>query len=68
MKYNIVVVDIQSGGADEASRIVDVNSMDDLAKLAERYNAVILHETRTNEHVYFVRADGTTYRFSLGKI
>jgi signal peptidase I len=68
MKYNVVVVDIQSGGVDEVSRIVNVNSMDDLAKLAERYNAMILHETRTNEHVYFVRADGTTYRFSLGKI
>ena len=68
MKYNVMVIDIQNGGVDEASRIVDVNSMDDLAKLAERYNAMILHETRQDEHVYFVRADGTTYRFSSGKI
>jgi hypothetical protein len=68
MKYNVMVIDIQSGGVDEASRIVDVNSMDDLAKLAERYNAMILHETRKDEHVYFVRADGTTYRFSSGII
>jgi signal peptidase I len=68
MKYNVMVVDIQSEGVDEASRIVDVNSIDDLAKLAERYNAMILHETRKDEHVYFVRADGTTYRFSSGKI
>ena len=64
LKYSVMVVDIQSGGVDKASRIVDVNSIEDLAKLAERYNAMILHETRNDEHVYFVRADGTTYRFS----
>lgn len=64
LKYNTMLVDIQNGGVDESSRIVDVNSLDDLAKIAERFNAMILHETRKDEHVYFVRADGATYRFS----
>lgn len=65
MKYAAIFIDIQSGGVDESSRVVDVNSIDDLAKLAERYNAMILHETRKDTHVYFVRADGTTYRYSV---
>ena len=65
MKYNTLIIDIQSGGVDESSRIVDVNSIDDLAKLAERYNAMILHETRQDGHVYFVRADGATYRYTV---
>lgn len=67
MKYPAMFIDIQSGGVDESVRVVEVNSIDDLAKLAERYNAMILHETRINRHVYFVRADGATYRFSAGK-
>jgi len=68
MKYNVMVIDVQNTGAAKASQIVDVNSMDDLAKLAERFNAVILHETRKDGHVYIVHAEGTTYRFSSGQI
>ncbi|HET7143872.1 MAG TPA: hypothetical protein VFI68_07645, partial [Anaerolineales bacterium] len=67
MKYSTMLVDIQNGGLDENSRIVDVNSLGDLAKIAERFNAMILHETREDEHIYFVRADGATYRFSTGR-
>jgi len=68
MKYNVMVIDIQNTGVAKASQIVNVNSMDDLAKLAERFNAVILHETRIDGHIYIVHAEGTTYRFSSGKI
>jgi signal peptidase I len=67
MKYSTMFIDIQSGSMDQSSRIVNVNSLDDLAKLAERYNAVIMHESREEEHAYFVTTNGTTYRFSSGK-
>ncbi len=67
IKYSALVVDIQNEDLKETSRAVIVNSIDDLAKLAERYNAMILHETRNEEHIYYVHADGTTYRFSTGK-
>jgi hypothetical protein len=68
MKYHAMVVDIQGGESNDVSNAIIVNSMDDLAKIAERYNAMILHKMGQAEHVYFVRADGATYRFSSGRI
>ena len=67
MRYSAMVIDVQRESPDKTSHNVDVNSMDDLAKLAERYNVMILHEVRNHKHVYYVHADGSTYRFSIGK-
>jgi EAL domain-containing protein (putative c-di-GMP-specific phosphodiesterase class I) len=39
--------------------------MDDLAKLAERHNSLILHETHGLTHHYLVQGDRITYRFVL---
>jgi hypothetical protein len=44
---------------------VDVSSIDDLGKLAERFNTMILHAQTDNVHVYFVQGDGTLYRFVI---
>jgi signal peptidase I len=64
MKYEALIVDINRGGAQETSRMIDVTSIDDLAKLAERYNVMILHETSDDSHSYYVQGDGITYRFT----
>ncbi len=65
MKFDSLIVDIKSGSIKASSRVFDVNSIDDLAKLAERYNVMILHDTRDHTHSYFVQVDGITYRYIL---
>jgi hypothetical protein len=45
--------------------MVEVTAIEDLAKLAERFNTVILHERRGVSHAYYVRGEGTAYRFVI---
>ena len=47
------------------ANIVDVASIEDLAKLAEKFNAMILHAENSSSHAYYVRGEGITYRFVL---
>ncbi|HZP29649.1 MAG TPA: signal peptidase I [Acidimicrobiia bacterium] len=42
---------------------VDVTSMPDLVRLAERYDRLILHQTRRGNHVYLFEAEGIVYRY-----
>jgi signal peptidase I len=65
MKYESIMVDVHYGEMDVTERVVDVTSIDHLAKLAERYNAMILHAVKGSAHLYFVQKDGTIYRFIL---
>jgi hypothetical protein len=44
---------------------IDVTSMSDLVRLAERYDRLILHHTRDGAHVYLFEADGIAYRYSI---
>jgi EAL domain-containing protein (putative c-di-GMP-specific phosphodiesterase class I) len=44
---------------------VDVVDIDDLVRLAERNNTVVLHEVKGWLHTYLVEADQVTYRFIL---
>jgi hypothetical protein len=39
--------------------------MEALAKLAERFNTMILHEKQDHLHTYYVQAGSTTYRFTM---
>ena len=63
MKFDSLIVDIKSGNIKDISHTIDVTSIDDLAKLAERYNVMILHDTDGNMHSYYVQGDGITYRY-----
>jgi hypothetical protein len=65
MRYDSLVIDIQDATAISASNAIDVTSIDHLAKLAERFNAMILHEIKENMHIYFVKGEGVTYRFAM---
>ena len=49
------------------SMIVDVTRMDDLAKLAERQNSMIMHLTHEDVHYYLIQVDGKTYRYAYGQ-
>ncbi|MCU1380304.1 MAG: peptidase signal peptidase [Acidimicrobiales bacterium] len=43
--------------------VIEVNSMQDLARLAEQYGALILHRQGQRGHDYLLQADGIVYRY-----
>ena len=67
MKYSSMLVDIKDRTLEISSPAIDVVTMDDLAKLAERYSGVILHEASGLIHYYFVQGDRIIYRFMLNE-
>ncbi len=64
MKYGSMVAEVNGNGLDldNPASVIDLASIDDLAKLADRKNAMILHETRGLIHYYLVQGDGIYYR------
>jgi len=65
MKYASMMIDVQNAASFQGAGLIEVKSMDDLAKLAERFNTVILHEERGNSHAYYLQGEGSAYRFVL---
>ena len=63
VKFGSLIVDIKRGSLKDSSHMIDVTSIDDLAKLAERYNVMILHDAHDNMHSYYVQGEGITYRY-----
>jgi signal peptidase I len=50
------------------TKMVDVASVEDLGRMAERFGSVILQEARPGYHCYFVQDGDITYRYqALGK-
>jgi hypothetical protein len=56
-------MDVQEYALAATSPLVDVNTIEDLARLAERQNTMILHMTNS----YLVQAQGITYRYGPGR-
>ena len=69
LRYGALLVNVYEQEIEPASRCIDVTTIDELAKLAERHNTVILHMTFNFLHSYLVQCNGITYRyvFSTGK-
>lgn len=69
LKYGSMLVDVVEQNLAPTSSIIDVASVDDLARLAERHGTMMLHTTRNFLQFYFVQVNGTTYRyvFSTGR-
>src|SRR5581483_4297102 len=67
LKYGPLLVEARDRSLAETSVIIDVASMDDLAKLAERNNTLILYQKRDPIHFYTVRSDKLTYRFAISE-
>ena len=64
-RYGSMLIDIHNADMIDASTQIDVSSMDDLGKLAERFSTLILHAEFSNSHAYYVQDEGTTYRFVI---
>ena len=69
LRYGGLLVNVYERNLEPASMLIDVTTIDELAKLAERHNTVILHMTLNFLHCYMVQCNGITYRyvFSTGK-
>jgi hypothetical protein len=63
VRYGAMLMDVYDRGFENIPSVIEVTTIDDLAKLAERQNAMILHMTRDYLHYYFLQSDGVTYRF-----
>lgn len=64
LKYDPLVIDVQENGLRNNGQQIDVNSIDDLAKLAEKHNTLILHKLQHSVEDYVVNVDGFSYVFS----
>ena len=63
MKYGPILMEVHDLRPDTLTPVIDVTTIDDLAKLAERQSVMIMHTLCENVHYYFVQAEGTTYRY-----
>lgn len=63
-KYATLLVPVVPDVELSAQRIISVESMDALARIAQRYERLILHLVRDGRHAYFVEDDGCLYRYS----
>lgn len=65
LRYDSLLIDVRHVDAVDLSNLVDVASIEDLAKLAEKFNTMILHTESDDLHEYYVRGEGITYRFMI---
>lgn len=63
MKYGHMLVDVQGKSLQPSGNLLDVSSVDDLARLAEKYDSMILHASDGQFKGYLVQGNGLTYRF-----
>jgi signal peptidase I len=67
IKYGAMLIEVYDRGFETTSSVIDVATIDDLAKLAERQNTMILHMTRDCLQFYLVQSEGTTYRYVISE-
>ena len=66
VQYHPLLVDVQAGSpVFQAEQVVEVVSFSDLIKMAERYGAMILHETKGSFHRYSVQDEQTVYQYTI---
>lgn len=65
LKYGPLLVGVGRGADPSGGRLVDVRSIDDLARLAQHHGLMILHRAGPEGHWYFVQDGQTVYRYVL---
>jgi hypothetical protein len=67
LRYQSLMIEIHDGDAIDSPSVIDVAAIDDLARLAEKSNSMILHATVEDRHVYYVQGTGSTFRVVMPK-
>ena len=65
LKYGALLMDVKERVTEPLSPAIDVRRIEDLAKIAERQNTVILHMTLGLMDIYLVQSNGMTYRYAI---
>ncbi|GAB4458847.1 MAG: hypothetical protein Kow0070_13110 [Anaerolineales bacterium] len=65
VRYGSQMIDVQNGSLPGTNPLVEVASIEDLGKLAERFQTVILHTESDAWHVFYVQGAGSVYRFVM---
>ena len=66
LKYGALLMDVHERVVEPLSPAIDVRRIDDLARIAERQNTMILHMTLNYVDYYLVQGNGMTYRYVVG--
>jgi hypothetical protein len=66
LKYGALLMDIHEQAAEPLERAIDVHRIEDLARIAERQNTMILHMAFNYMDYYLVQGNGLTYRYVVG--
>jgi signal peptidase I len=64
-KYAPLMVSVRGGVPNPRTAVIDVASVDDLARLAEREGTVILEDAHDGHQAYFVHLGTVTYRYEI---
>jgi hypothetical protein len=67
-KYGPLLIAIRDSQPDAGVAIVDVATIDDLARLAEQHGLMILHAQHDAEHRYFVYDGNLAYRYRIADL
>ncbi len=65
LKYGGMLVDVYEANLESTVSMIDVTSIEDLAKLAERHGSMILHINKNLSDHYLIQNNGTTYRYII---
>ena len=65
-RYSQMLVEVEPMSTSAGRPVIDVVDFPTLAKLAERYELLILHWTRSDVETFVVQDQGTTYRYRTG--
>lgn len=67
VKYDSLLVELNPNSEPPAAPVIEVASLDDLARLAERHGQAILYQNQQPLHYYFVYGGGAAYRYALNE-
>ncbi len=63
--YGPLLIAIRDSQPSTSAAVVDVSTIEDLAKLAEQHGSMILHARRGDKHDYFVYHGDLAYRYRI---
>jgi signal peptidase I len=63
MRYGPLLVSLKGSDLGEIVRLIEVQSIDDLVRVAEREGRMVLHQESGSIHQYFVQDAEVTYRY-----
>jgi len=66
LRYGALLMDVHERVIEPLAPAIDVRKIDDLAKIAERQNTMILHMSLNLMDYYLVQGNGMTYRYVVG--